>query len=357
MGVVCSVVLAIFLEPLLKALGTTDDMMPYCIAYGQILIPCLTLFMLQYYFQSFLACAGKAHLGLIFTIIAGIVNVIGDAQLVGVFSNGDPLFAVRGAAIATGLGLIVGGLVPLIYFLCKNKSTLRLGKPLCCFKELGKACGNGISEFLTNISASVVNAVYNCLFLAMVGSVGVAAYGAVSYVNTVFCAIISGFVLGVAPAIAYNYGAGNTENLQTIHKKSKRIVAVTGVITTVLVMLLAESFASMFSHGDDLLMRITTEGLLIFSLSFLFKAIPMYGSGFFTALNNGFASGFISVVRTLVLNLISLLLVPLLFLHVSGMEVGEASYYGVWYSVVLTEILALIMTFIFFKAYRKKYNY
>ena len=355
-GIVLSIILWFTTESILKALGTTEEMMPFCMAYAHIIIPAVTLFMLQFYFQSFFACAGKPKLGLIDTLLAGVINIGGDALLVGVFAKGDPIKAVEGAAMATAAGLLVGGLIPLIYFFTKNKSTLRLGKPEFKLRYIGATCGNGISEFLTNVSASFINMVYNALFLYMIGDMGVAAFGTVGYVNTIFAAIASGYAVGVAPLTAYNYGAKNTDALKNLHKKSLIIVIGYSVIATIIIELLATPLASIFAHGDQQLLMITVDGLRIFTLSFLFKGIPTYGSGFFTALNDGFSSGFISFVRTLVFNLATIIAVPLLFFHLYGSSY-EAAYYGVWYSIVGSELLATIMTFIFFKVKRKKYQY
>lgn len=355
-GVFASIVLTFALEPLLNLLGVTKTMMPYCIAYSHILIPAITLFMLQFYCQSFLATAKKPGLGLLFTILAGVTNVIGDAVLVGVVANGDPIKAVQGAAISTAAGLFVGGVIPMIYFLSKNKSLLRLGKPKVDGKALAKACGNGSSEFFTNISGSIINIVYNSLFLYMIGDMGVAAYGTVGYVNSIFTAVASGFVIGVSPLISYNYGAGNTDNLKNLYTKSITIVFIFSTISTVLIEALSQPLASAFSHGDAALMEITVDGLSIFTLSFLFKGIPTFGSGLFTAFNNGKVSGIISIVRTLVFNLATIIIVPIIFFYVFGSSY-EAAFYGVWYSVVFSELLATIMTFWFFKRYRDKYQY
>jgi len=355
-GITCSVILWFTLEPILVALGVTETMMPYCVAYSHILIPALTLFMLQFYFQSFLATAKKPGLGLLFTVLAGITNVVGDAVLVGVVANGDPLKAVQGAAIATAAGLFIGGLVPMIYFLRKNNSLLRLGKADADGKALLKACGNGSSEFFTNISGSIINMVYNSLFLYMIGDMGVAAYGTVGYVNSIFTAIASGFVIGVAPLFSYNYGAGNTDNLKNLYKQSLSIVVIFSVVSTVVIELLTQPLAGAFSHGDEALKQITVDGLSIFTLSFLFKGIPTFGSGLFTAFNNGRVSAIISIVRTLVFNLATIIIVPVIFFHVFGSSY-EAAFYGVWYSVVFSELLATIMTFGFLKKYRKQYQY
>ena len=355
-GILCSVILWFTMESMLVALGVTETMMPYCMAYSRVMIPAITLFMLQFYFQSFLATAKKPGLGLLFTVLAGVTNVIGDAVLVGVVSNGDPTKAVQGAAIATAGGLFIGGVVPLIYFARKNTSLLRLGKPETDGKALLKACGNGSSEFFTNISASVINVVYNSLFLYMIGDKGVAAYGTVGYVNSIFTAIATGFVIGVGPLFSYNYGAGNTDNVKILFKRSMSIVIIFSIVSTVVIELLSHTLAGAFSHGDEELLQITVDGLSIFTLSFLFKGIPTFGSGLFTAFNNGKVSAIISIVRTLVFNLITIVAVPVIFFHVFGSSY-EAAFYGVWYSVVFSELLATIMTLIFFRKYKNKYHY
>ncbi|MCR5774140.1 MAG: MATE family efflux transporter [Lachnospiraceae bacterium] len=355
-GIICSVLLWIFLETFLNALGVTETMMPFCVAYSHIIIPALTLFMLQFYFQSALTTAKKPRLGLLFTVLAGITNTVGDAVLVGVFSNGDPVKAVQGAAIATVGGLFIGGVVPLIYFFGKNTSLLHLGKPDVDGLALAKACGNGASEFFTNISGSIINVVYNSLFLYMIGDMGVAAYGTVGYVNSVFTAIASGFVLGVAPLISYNYGSGNTQNLKNLYKRSLTLVIIISITATVVIELLSHPLSAAFAHGDADLLQITVDGLTIFTLSFLFKGIPTFGSGLFTAFNNGKISGIISIVRTLVFNMATIIIVPVIFFHVFGSSY-EAAFYGVWYSVVFSELLAVFMTFYFLRKYKKQYQY
>ncbi len=285
-----------------------------------------------------------------------MTNTVGDAILVGVLAKGDPIKAVQGAAIATVGGLFIGGVIPLIYFFSKNTSLLRLGKPETDIKALGKACGNGSSEFFTNISGSIINVVYNSLFLYMIGDMGVAAYGIVGYVNSIFTAIASGFVLGVSPIFSYNYGAGNTEELKNLYMKSMTLVIMISVTATVVIELLSHPLASAFAHGDAELMQITVDGLTIFTLSFLFKGIPTFGSGLFTAFNNGLISGIISVVRTLVFNMATIIIVPVIFFHVFGSSY-EAAFYGVWYSVVFSEMLAVLMTLFYFWKYRKQYQY
>ena len=163
-------------------------------------------------------------------------------------------------------------------------------------------------------------------------------------------------MIGVGPLFSYNYGAGNTDNLKNLFKKSISIVVIFSIVSTIIIELLSHPLANAFSHGDAELAQITVDGLSIFTLSFLFKGIPTFGSGLFTSLNNGKISAIISIVRTLVFNLITIVVVPIIFFHAFGSSY-EAAFYGVWYSVVFSELLATIMTFLFFKKYKKQYQY
>mgnify|MGYP000082037160 FL=1 len=94
-----------------------------------------------------------------------------DAYFIAVLRLG-----VVGAATATALSQSIGGLIPLLYFIFPNKSRLRLGKTHMDLNALLKACTNGASEFMTNISMSIVNMLYNWQLMRLSGSDGVAVY-------------------------------------------------------------------------------------------------------------------------------------------------------------------------------------
>lgn len=361
-GIIATVIAEVLYDDLLIALGCSDAMLPYCTAYGRIIMPFIPLFMLMFYFQTFSVTSGKPTFGLVIMLISGFTNIIGDAILVGVVAptTGDvSTSAVSGAAIATAAGLVVSGLVPLVYYFTKNSSSLRLGKPETKISSIGKACSNGMSEFLSNISSSIVNTVYNGILLFLIADIGVAAYGAISYINTIFTAVFLGYSLGVSPVIGYNYGAGNKAELKNIHKNNMIIILVTSVIMTVASELLAVPLAKIFAgSGSDagVLTDLIVGGMRIFALSFLLKGINMYASAFFTALNNGFVSGLLALLRTLVFSIGAVLTLPLLCYYLGG-ETADAGMAGVWWAVNAAEVLAVISALIFLKAKRKKYGY
>ena len=227
---VCFAVIGELIVPYVaRWLGATPAMLPYCVTYSRIVLSTIPFFMLQNVFQSFFATAEKPMLGFIVTVIAGCVNILLDAIFVAVFNLG-----VEGAAMATCISQAVGAIVPVCYFASKNSSLLRLGKPRFSMRVIFNACSNGVSEFIGNISASVVGIVFNFQLMRLVGENGVSVYGVMMYVNFIYVAMFIGYAIGTAPLIGYNHGAGNTAELKNIFKKSMLLMGIFGVCMTAL---------------------------------------------------------------------------------------------------------------------------
>ena len=331
----------LFMEPMARLLGADEAMLPVCVQYGRIVMLGLIPFMLQNTFQSFLVTAERPHFGLYITIAAGVTNMALDALFVGVFRWG-----VAGAAAATVISQIVGGVIPFVYFICPNKSKLRLGKTKMDFRVLGKAAANGSSEFMTNVSMSLVNMLYNWQLMRLIGAQGVAVFGIIMYVSFIFAAIFIGYSMGSAPVIGFHYGAGNKEELKGLFRKSLWILLVFSVVLTGLAMMLAKPLAMIFVAYDAELLELTKRALTIYSLAFLMSGFNIFASSFFTALNDGLTSALISFGRTLMFQVASVLLLPLIF------DVD-----GIWAAVILAEGLALILSAVCVIRNRKKYGY
>lgn len=297
--------------------------------------------MLQNVFQSFLIAAEKPNLGLAATLAAGITNMVLDAVLVGVLRWG-----VFGAALATGISQTIGGLLPFIYFIRPNNSKLHLAKAKFKLRPILQACANGSSELMSNISGSVVGIVYNFQLLKYLGENGVSAYGVLMYVQFIFIAIFVGYSIGCAPVVSFHYGAGNHSELQSLLKKSTRIVSSLSIVLTVLALALAHPLAKMFVGYDAELLAITSHAFKLFSFSFLLAGFNIFASSFFTALNNGAISAAISFLRTLIFQTSSILILPLI-LDVDGL----------WGANVAAEIFAFVISLVFLVANRKRYHY
>lgn len=341
LGLVLSVVGFVFIREIALLLGATSDMVDYCVVYGRFLLVALTFFMLQSVFQSFLVTAEKPTLGLIVTVAAGLTNVVLDFWMIGVLQWG-----IVGAALATSLSQVVGGLVPLVYFLRPNNSQLKMISAKIDFRALGKTCFNGSSELMTNVSMSLVNMLYNLQLMKYAGESGVVAYGVIMYVNFIFVAVFIGYAVGTAPIVGYHYGAGNKSELQNVFQKSVGLNIAAGVVMTVAAIALAGVLSGIFVSYDAELLELTRRGFVIYSLSFLVMGLNIYGSSFFTALGNGLVSAVISFLRTLLFQIAAVLVLPIIW----GVN-------GIWVSIVVAESVALIVTIAFIVFNKKKYGY
>jgi len=324
-------------------LGAEGELLENCVVYARIVLATLPFFILQLLFQSFFVTAEKPQLGFAVTVSAGLTNIVLDAVLVVLLPQE---YKLAGAAVATAISQIVGGGVPLFYFLRKNSSILRLGKTEFDGGAIIKACINGSSEFMSNISMSIVGMLYNIQLLKYAGENGVAAYGVMMYVSMIFSSAFIGYSIGTAPVIGYHYGAQNYTELKGLLRKSLIMTGIFGIFMVVAAEVSAVPLAQIFVGYDLILMELTVSGFRIFALSFFFMGFAIFGSGFFTALNDGLTSALISFLRTLLFQVAAVLLLPMIW----GIN-------GVWISIIVAECMAVILTVVFLFIKQKKYHY
>jgi putative MATE family efflux protein len=340
-GIVLTALSMVFMRPVAILLGATGQMLEDCVTYGMIVQLALTAYILQYAFQSFCVTAEKPNLSLIMMVVAGVCNILLDALFVAVFRWG-----LVGAAVATTIAQITGAIIPIVYFICPNSSLLRLGKCRFDGKALLRTFTNGASELMSNLSMSLVSMLYNLQLMAWAGEDGIAAYGVIMYVNFAFMSVYIGFVIGAAPLVGYNHGADNRPELKNIFRKSLILLGAFSLVMTLLAEVTSAPLSKIFVGYDPKLYEITVRGFRIYSLSFLLCGFNLFGSSLFTALNNGLISAVISFFRTLICQIAAVMLLPLV------LELD-----GIWLSIVVAELAALVLTVICFAKYRKRYHY
>ena len=343
LGIIFAILGIVFIRPISAMLGAEGELLENCVVYGRIILVSLPFFILQLFFQSFFITAEKPQLGLIVSISSGITNMVLDALLVILFPQE---YKLAGAAIATGMSQVVGGGIPLLYFFRKNNSILHLGKTAYDGKAILKACTNGSSEFMSNISMNLVGMLYNIQLIKYAGENGIASYGVMMYVSFIFAAAFIGYSIGTAPVISYHFGANNHEELKNLLKKSTIIIGSLGIIMVIAGQLLAHPLAKIFVGYDTELMTLTLSGFRIFAISFLFMGYAIFGSGFFTALNDGLTSALISFLRTIVFQVSSVLILPLIF----GIN-------GIWASIIVAEFMSTELSTLFVFIKKDKYEY
>lgn len=341
-GVIIAVLGIVFIRDIATLMGAEEKMLDDCVLYGRIILAALPFYMLQMEFQTFFVTAEKPKLGLVVTIASGVTNIILDAVLVGVFK-----FGIAGAAAATSVSQVIGGVFPIIYFIVKgNKSKLRFTKTRIDWKILAKGTANGSSELMNNVAMSVVGMLYNIRLLEYAGQDGVAAYGILMYVGMIFNALFVGYCVGVAPIISYHFGAENIDELKGLLKKSLAIISVFSAAMFVSCLLLSDTLSGLFAGYDKDLLELTQRAFFIYSFSFIFMGYSIFSSGFFTALNDGLTSAIIAFLRSFVFQIAAIIIFPILW----GVD-------GIWYSIVVAEAAMVFVSAMFLMLKRKKYKY
>lgn len=305
-GIILAVLGIVTMPWIASAMGADGQLLTDSILYGCVVIIAIPAYILQCEFQCLFATAEKPKLGLYVAIMAGITNIVLDALFITVFKWG-----LVGAALATAIGQYVGGIIPLLYFSRQNNSLLKFKKPKFDCDVLKKTVANGSSELMTNVSTSVVSMLYNAQLLKYAGEDGVASYGVLLYVALLFQAVFIGYSVGTAPIISYHYGAKNYDELKNLRKRSLIVIICFAVFMFIIGEFLSKPIAFIFVGYDNNLMEMTLRAFMIYSFSFLFSGFGVFGSSFFTALNDGLTSALIAFMRILVFQVVSVLIFPI----------------------------------------------
>ncbi len=343
LGVIIAAIGIATVRPVAIFLGAEgEEMIENCVIYGRIIFAGLPFFMLQNAFQIFFITAERPHYGFWTTVAAGCGNMVLDAVCILLFDWG-----LAGAAAATVASQMIGAAIPIFYFTRKhNSSLLCLGKAIWSLKVFWKTCTNGSSEFVNNVSGSVVSMLFNFQLMRFAGEDGVAAYGVIMYATWIFVAILFGYTTGASPIIAYHYGAKNHDELKNLYNKSMALMVCGGISLAGLLIIFADPLSKIFVGYDHTLFEMTKHGLILCAPAFIICGVNIFGSGFFTALNNGLISAAISFLRTVVFQVATVIILPI-FLELDG----------IWWSMAVSEALGFAVTYACLRANRKKYHY
>lgn len=347
LGVAISIIGIFLIRPVAGLLGAEGELLEIAVYYGLLSLISMPAYMLQMSFMSFCNTAGRPNIGFVSALCCCASIFLLDLIFVAFMNMG-----INGILIATIFTEYLGAIIPFCYFLKKkNKSLLHLISPLKAFKNqnprscilLIRASINGSSEAVQEIATSLV--VLLCMYQInrFIGEPGVVAYGVIGYAWIIFNAFYLGYSVAVAPLMSYQQGAKNKREMKSLYRCSMTIIVVAALLSFALAELCTPMVVGVFVGYDTELIDISVHAFRIYSISFAFAGFSIYGSSLFTSLGNGLISALIAFLRTLVFSTILLLVIPEIF----GAD-------GIWWAIVVAEILSTILTFIFIKVFGKK---
>lgn len=338
-AIILGIVSFLFPHEIVRLLGAKDELVPYAYDYFISLSPFALGFFLQVYVQGFFVLAGKPTQGFLVCFIGGITNIILDYVFI---APNMMNLGIVGAGLATGIGNSVPAVYGLIYFSCNRKGTLYFGKPIFRWKLLSKSMYNGLSELVSQLSTAITTLLFNVILFEIAGADGVAAISVILYIQMMQMGIYFGYSIGIAPIISYKFGEKNKIELDEIVKISFRFLVIASLIIIAVSQIFAGAATGIFISKDSTTFSMTTRGLRIFSIAYLFMGFNVFMSSLFTALSNGRVSAFLSLARTFVFLIGSLLILP----KCIGIT-------GVWLAVPIAEGLT---SFISYHFYKKEYR-
>ena len=314
-------------EQLARLLGASEALMADTVTYLRIQLLFAPMAMLQLLFESFFVTAGRPGLGLGLTIAAGVTNGVLDWLYMGPLEMG-----IAGAAIATVTGYCIPAVCGVAFFLLRRHG-LRFGRPKLQWRLLGRACFNGSSEMVTNLSTAVTTFFFNAIMLELLGEPGVAAITIVLYAQFLLIALFLGFSMGVAPVFSFNHGAERYDRLRAVFAHCARFILLGALAIFAAAQLLAPVIVGVFSPAGTQVYDLALGGFRLFAPAFLFAGVNIFASALFTALGDGKRSALISFARTFGFLMAGLLLLPRLL----GVP-------GVWLAVPAAEALSCVLS-------------
>ncbi len=339
-GLLITVLGTVLIDRIIRGLGASDILFPYCKEYLFTLLLFAPASILQVLFQNLIVTAGRPGIGMAFGVSAGIANILLDYIFMVPFQMG-----VKGAAFGTGIGYMIPAAIGL-WFFSAAKSNLRFRKPAIDFSVLAESCTNGFSEMVSQAAAAVTTFLFNRVMMELLGENGVAAITINIYTQFLLSAVFIGFSMGVAPVISYNYGKQDEKQLKNVFSICMRFIVVVSVSVFAAAFLFGSPLVGIFAEKGTSVYEIARNGFLIFPFSFLFCGLNIFTSAIFTALSNGKLSAILSFLRTFGLITVLLLILPALL----GVT-------GVWLAVPAAELITMIVAIVFLNQNREKYHY
>ncbi len=340
LGALIAILGIAFIDRIIWGLGVSEKLFPYCREYLFILLLFTPASICQVLFQNLIVTAGRPGIGMLLGISAGAANILLDYIFMVQLRMG-----IKGAAFGTGIGYLIPTVAGILFF-AVGKSSLHFKKTVIDISVLAESCGNGFSEMVSQAASAVTTFLFNRIMMKLLGEEGVAAITIIIYTQFLLTALYIGFSMGVAPIISYNYGKQDKVQLKKVFFICMRFIISISILIFGFSYIFGSSLVGCFSERGTPVCEIAKKGFMVFQFSFLFCGLNIFTSATFTALSNGKLSAVVSFLRTFVLILVLLIILP----EFLGVE-------GVWLAVPMAELLTMVVSLIFLYQNKDRYHY
>jgi len=338
LGLLYTVIVLLFLDPILYFFGASAQTIPYAHEYMVVIL--LGNVITHQYFGSnaLLRATGNPRMSMYATICSVIINII----LAPVFIYGFN-WGIRGAALATVIAQ-ASMLIWQIKLFSNKDSFIHFQKGIFKLKRkiIIDSFSIGIAPFLMNAASCVIIILINQGLIRHGGDLHVGAYGIINRVAFLFGMIVMGLNQGMQPIAGYNFGANQIDRVNRVLKYTIALATGVMMIGFLTCEIFPHAVASIFTK-DQTLIDLAVPGLQIVFLFSPIVGFQMVTSNFFQSIGMAKKAIFMSLSRQVLILLSCLLILPR-FLGVKG----------VWFSLPTADLLAsVIAAFMLISQYRK----
>lgn len=330
----------IFCRPIVRALGATPEIFDEAVSYFSWFIVFVPFFMLNYALGTWIRNDGKPNLAMAGQVIGAVLNIVLDYVFMGPLNMG-----IAGAAIATGLGPVVGILIVLPHFLGK-KGDLYIKKIKLKWSYIKEMLIGGLPSFSIEFALGAMSYLCNIFIAKKMGAQGLAAFGVIGYLNLILLSVFLGMGQGTQPLVSRFHGQNDHEKIDYVYKFSMIASAVFGALCYGLILLIKKPFTAVFIDPNDIaLTQLTLSAIPLFFFSFPITGINVTTASIFEAKHSVGYSIIISFLRAIGFLLPILLIMNML-----------SNAMMLWTAVPFAEILVLPVSIYLWKRDHKKYT-
>lgn len=337
-GIILSILITIFIDPIIHFLGGGGVLFPYVKDYMSVVILFCTCYMVGYALEIYIKVDGNPVYPAVCVMTGGIINIFLDYLFVVVYPYG-----IKGAAFATGMSQLTSTSMLLFYILFKTKK-IKFIKLKYSFKDLLKISKIGFAEFLAEVSTGIAIFIFNIVIIKELGEKGVSAFGIIGYISSFVVMTMIGFSQGIQPIVSFNLGAKKYANVIKTLKISLLMIIAAGIIFYGSINIFSEKIISTFLNDIETF-KMTKYALTVYSFAYIINGLNIVTAGYFTAVKKVKISTTITILRGVILIGLFLIVLPKVFGTV-----------GIWWSVPAAELVTLVSSFYFIRKYMHKYE-